>query len=108
MSQNAVLARLDRDGPSTTAALARAEGVKPQSMGAVIASLEAMRLVERKLDASDGRQVIIHLTAKGTEVRKATRDAKLTWLGNRIAELDEDERNLLFAAGEIIKRLAES
>jgi hypothetical protein len=40
-------------------------------------------------------------------VRKSTRDAKRTWLTQAIAQLDEHERETLFAAGEIIKLLAE-
>jgi len=40
LTESAVMARLDRDGPATTADLARAEGMKPQSMGATVAALE--------------------------------------------------------------------
>ena len=48
LTESAVMARLDRDGPATTADLARAEGMKPQSMGATVAALEEMGMVERK------------------------------------------------------------
>ena len=40
MTESVVLGRLEKEGPATTAELARAEGMKPQSMGATIASLE--------------------------------------------------------------------
>ena len=39
-SQTAALGRLARGGPATTADLARAEGIKPQSMGSTMAALE--------------------------------------------------------------------
>jgi DNA-binding MarR family transcriptional regulator len=52
--------------------------------------------------------VNIELTAKGAAVRKSTRDAKRTWLAQAIAQLDEQERETLFKAGEIIKRLVQS
>ena len=39
-SEAAVLGRLRRHGPATTADLARAEAVRPQSMGATVAALE--------------------------------------------------------------------
>ena len=39
-TQKAVMVRLEKDGPATTAELARAEGVKPQSMGTATATLE--------------------------------------------------------------------
>jgi DNA-binding MarR family transcriptional regulator len=102
-----VIARLAKDGPATTADLARAEGMKPQSMGTTIAALEEMGIVERKAHPTDGRQVNIRLTAKGAAMRKSAKDAKLTWLMQAIAQLDELERETLFKAGEIIKRLAE-
>jgi DNA-binding MarR family transcriptional regulator len=107
LTESAVMARLARDGPATTADLARAEGMKPQSMGTTIAALEEMGIVERQPHPTDGRQVNIQLTAKGIAVRKSTGDAKRTWLAQAIAQLDEQERETLFAAGQIIRRLAE-
>ncbi len=104
-SESAVMGRLDRDGPATTADLARAEAVRPQSMGATIAALEERSLVARKPHPTDGRQVNIVLTAKGAAVRESSKDAKLTWLAQAIAGLDDKDRETLFAAGEIIKRL---
>lgn len=40
LSQMGALSRLEQSGPMTTADLARAELMKPQSMGAILASLE--------------------------------------------------------------------
>ena len=107
LTESAVMARLARDGPATTADLARAEGMKPQSMGTTIAALEEMGMVERRPHPTDGRQVNIALTAKGAAVRKSAKDAKRTWLVQAITQLDERERETLFKAGEIIKRLVE-
>ena len=106
-TESAVMARLARDGPTTTVGLARAEGVKPQSMGTTIAALEEMGIVERQPHPTDGRQVNIELTAKGAAVRKSARDAKQTWLVQAISQLDEQERETLFEAGRIIQRLVE-
>jgi DNA-binding MarR family transcriptional regulator len=105
LSERSVMSRLDNDGPATTADLARAEGVKPQSMGATVAALEERGLVERRPHPTDGRQVNIALTAKGTAVRKTATDAKRTWLAQAIAQLDKDEQHTLFAASGIMKRL---
>jgi len=107
LTEALVMARLEKDGAATTADLARAEGMKPQSMGTTIAALEKRGLIERKPHPTDGRQVHIELTAKGVAVRKSAKDAKRTWLAQAIAQLDEAERETLFKAGEIIKRLAE-
>jgi DNA-binding MarR family transcriptional regulator len=107
LTESAVMKRLATDGPATTADLARAESMRPQSMGTTIAALEEMGLVERKPHPTDGRQVNIDLTPKGAAMRKSARDAKRTWLAHAISQLDEEEREALFKAGEIIKRLAE-
>jgi DNA-binding MarR family transcriptional regulator len=106
-TQKSVLVRLEKEGPTTTSELARAEGVKPQSMGTAIAVLEEMGMVERKADPTDGRQVNIKLTDKGSSMRRTTRDASLAWLAQAIAKLNKQEQATLFEAGEIIKRLVE-
>ncbi|HEV2577268.1 MAG TPA: MarR family transcriptional regulator [Acidobacteriaceae bacterium] len=107
LSESTVLARLDREGPATTADLARAEGVKPQSMGATVAVLAKSGMVARRPHPTDGRQRLIALTAKGTAVRKSMKDARHTWLAKRVDGLDKRERETLFRAGEILRRLAE-
>jgi DNA-binding MarR family transcriptional regulator len=107
MTESVVMARLDKEGPATIADLARAEGMKPQSMGTTIAALEEMDLVARKPHPTDGRQMHIELTDKGIALRKTTGDAKRTWLTQAIAELSESERKTLFAASDIIRRLVE-
>lgn len=107
LTEAAVMSRLEKHGAATTADLARAEGMKPQSMGTTIAALEEMGMVERKPHPTDGRQVNIALTAKGAAVRKSAKDAKRTWLAQAVAQLDEEERVTLFKAAEIIRRLVE-
>jgi len=107
MTESSVLSRLDKNGPATIADLARAEGIKPQSMGTTISSLLEMGLVERKPHPTDGRQMNIELTPNGLALRKATHAAKRSWLAQAIAQLDESERQTLFKAGEIVLRLAE-
>lgn len=107
LTEGAVLKRLANDGPATTADLARAESMKPQSMGTTIAALEEMGMIERRPHPTDGRQVNIHLTPKGAAVRKSAGDRKRTWLAEAITQLNEEERETLFQAGEIIRRLAQ-
>jgi DNA-binding MarR family transcriptional regulator len=108
LTESAVMARLDRHGPATIADLARAESVRPQSMGSTIAALEEMGMVERKPHPTDGRQVNIELTVEGASVRKSAGDAKRTWLAQAISRLDEQEQQTLFTAGQIMRRLVEN
>lgn len=106
LTESAVIARLGKEGPATIADLARSESVRPQSMGATVAALEQRGVVERKAHPTDGRQLNIVLTAKGSAVRKRAAEAKRTWLSAAISQLDEEERHILFRAGEIVRRLA--
>ena len=103
----AVVKRLETEGPATTADLARAEAMKPQSMGTTIAALEELGLVERTPHPTDGRQMRIALTAKGTAMRKSALDAKRTWLAEAIAQLDAADQKNLAAVTALITRLAE-
>ncbi|HEX4266446.1 MAG TPA: MarR family transcriptional regulator [Steroidobacteraceae bacterium] len=105
LTEFAVLARLGRDGSATTAELARAENMRPQSMSAAVTTLEERGLVERKPHPSDGRQVNIALTEKGAAVRSSTKDLKRAWLAQATAGLGEEERRILARAGDILKRL---
>lgn len=107
LSESAVLGQLARSGPVTTAELARAEAVKPQSMRITIAALEALGLVERKPHPTDGRQIHIQLSAKGAATRMRLKQAKHTWLAQAVSELDPQDQEILFASGKILKRLAE-
>ena len=75
-----VLRRLDSDGPMTTANLARAEFMTPQSMGASVAELEEHDLVARTDDPSDGRRKLVSLTREGSRaLAEARADARPGW-----------------------------
>jgi DNA-binding MarR family transcriptional regulator len=102
-----VLKRLARGGPATTADLARAQSMRPQSMCTIVAALEKVGMIERKPHPTDGRQVNLSLTAKGAGAQKSASAAKQTWLAQAIAKLDRQDQETLFAAGEIIRRVVE-
>jgi len=106
-TQKSVLSRLEKEGPATSADLARAEGVTPQSMGTAITALEDMGLVERKAHPTDGRQMVVKLTAKGMSLRQHTKTSTETWLAQALEKLDKQELAILFKAGEIMQRMAE-
>ena len=106
-TQQAVLRRLEKNGPASSADLARAEAVKPQSMNTALGLLEKKGLVERKPHPTDGRQINIKLTARGITLRRKTKAAAYAWLSRAIAELGAQERTTLFKSGELFKRMAE-
>ncbi len=108
LSQLATLARLEQGGWMSAADLARAEAMKPQSMGAILCGLERKNLVRRRPDPGDGRRILFALTAKGAEVRKERSAAKREWLAIALARLDATELQTLLAAAALLKRLGES
>jgi DNA-binding MarR family transcriptional regulator len=105
-AQIGVLRRLDSDGPATVTALARAEGMRPQSMGANVAALEGAGLISGTPDPNDGRQTIWSLTAACRQKVKAGRTAREDWLVRVIqTNLAPAEQEELARAVESLKRL---
>jgi len=105
-SQLAVLLRLEREGPATVSSLARAEGMRPQSMGTLIAPLEAAGHISGAPDPDDGRQTLWSLTKTFREWLKQGRAARQDWLSRRIeARLTGAEQKQLATAVELLKRL---
>jgi DNA-binding MarR family transcriptional regulator len=105
-AQKSVLLRLERDGPTTGSALARAEAMRPQSMGAIIAALETAGYVAGAPDPSDGRQTIISLTGHFRDWVSAARTARQDWLLRTVqARLTAPEQRQLTAALDLLKRL---
>jgi DNA-binding MarR family transcriptional regulator len=107
-SQSAILARLDELGWTTTADLARAEAMKPQSMGVALVALEQDGLVQRRPHPTDGRQVLFALTDEGIATRRRNTLLKQEWLTAAIAKFDPAEQQTLIAAVALIKRLGDS
>jgi DNA-binding MarR family transcriptional regulator len=101
------MARLDNTGPMTTAELARAEAVRPQSMGSFLAELEQQGLVQREPHPTDGRQILFSLTEAGVATRPQRHAAKLEWLAAAIARLDDAEQRALVDAIALVRRLGE-
>lgn len=108
-SQAAVLRRLFRDGPATVTALARAENMRPQSMGATTSALQAAGLVTGTPDPEDGRQTILSLTPTCAEWIRDGRAARQDWLHRTIlAELSPGEQQRVMDAIGLLNRLIAS
>ena len=107
-SQMSVLLRLEREGPTTMSNLARAEGMRPQSMGSAVAVLEAAGFVTGAPDPNDGRQTILSLTDTCRERITEGRSARQDWLFRTIrARLSPQEQKDLAATVELLKRLVD-
>jgi DNA-binding MarR family transcriptional regulator len=107
-SQKSVLLRLERDGPATVSMLARAEGVRPQSMRMTVAALEAAGVVRGEPDPNDGRQTFLNLTPAFLKILRTGRAAREDWLFRALqTQLAPRERAQLLAAVKLLNRLAE-
>lgn len=108
-SQSSVLLRLERDGAATATALARAEGVRPQSMAKIVGALEAAGLVSGSPDPKDRRKTVLSLTAAAREEFRTGRLAKEDWLTRAIdTTLSAAEIERLAADADLLRRLAQS
>jgi DNA-binding MarR family transcriptional regulator len=108
LTQTAALATLDRHGPLTPRELADHEHVQPPSMTRTIAALEELGLITRTPHATDGRKHLVALTADARALIKEDRRRRDAWLSRRLAELTQDERDLLRAAAPLLDRITRS
>ncbi|XBS70161.1 MarR family transcriptional regulator [Acerihabitans sp. KWT182] len=108
-SQKSVILRLEREGPATVTTLAKAEGVRPQSMGATVAALGAAGLIKGTPDPSDGRQTLLSLTEHCRNIIKAGRTAREDWLFHAINDhFAPHEIEQLASAIKVLKRLTDA
>jgi DNA-binding MarR family transcriptional regulator len=107
-SQISVLLRLEKDGAATVSGLARAEGMRPQSMSSIVTSLQDAGLVGSSSDPNDGRQTLMSLSSKCEKWLREGRAARQDWLTTTILEkLSAQEQQKLSAALELLSRLTE-
>ena len=107
-SQVSVLLRLEKDGAATASTLARAEGMRPQSMGSIIVALEGAGLVSGEPDPTDGRQILLTLTAACRKRIEEGRAARQDWLTRTLqARLSPAEQDKITEAVELLKRLVD-
>lgn len=105
-SQMAVLMRLAKSGPATASQLARAEAMRPQSMGAVITALEAAGMIAGAPDPRDGRQTLLSVTQACRDRIETRRAAHQDWLTRTIAaRLSAAEQQELARAIALLERI---
>jgi DNA-binding MarR family transcriptional regulator len=107
-SQVSVLLRLEKDGPATTSNLARAEGMRPQSMAPVVAALESAGMITGAPDPADGRQTLLALTSACRKWMEKSRAARLDWLTRTLqSKLSPGEIDEVAKAVELLERLVD-
>ncbi|MER7167716.1 MarR family transcriptional regulator [Micromonospora sp. NPDC000207] len=106
VTQLSALTSLQLAGALTPRELADVERVQPPTMTRIVAKLEERGLVRRTPHPTDGRQVILAPTEGGLAVLDRFQRARDEWLASRLTELDEEERDTLRRAAEILQGLA--
>jgi DNA-binding MarR family transcriptional regulator len=107
LTHSAVLGRLDRDGPQSTAELAAAERMRSQSMSQVLGELEAQGLVSRRPDHLDRRRTLLELTEAGQMTLSADRQRREGWLSQAIESFTPEEQEVLDRAVRLLTRLTD-
>lgn len=107
-SQLSALSTLDRRGPMTLGDLSAVERVKPPTLTRIVASLEDLGLVARRVDAADRRVARVEVTARGRRLLDDSRHRSDEYVAERLASLDPDERDALARAADALERLLET
>ncbi|SFP20318.1 DNA-binding transcriptional regulator, MarR family [Geodermatophilus dictyosporus] len=102
----AALSTLKRHGAMSPGELAAHERVQPPSMTRVVVALEGMGLVTRSPHPTDGRQVVIELTAAAEDLLAEEARAREAWLSGQLQRLTPEQRATLREAAEIMEELA--
>jgi DNA-binding MarR family transcriptional regulator len=107
-SQLSTLRQIIKHGPTTAAALAQIEHVRPQSIAETIAALKADDLVTTAPDPADRRKSLISATPRGHRVSDSVIEQREHWLTRALdAATTPAERRLLADATAVLNRLAD-
>ncbi len=108
VAQSSVLKRLLDADTMTGTELAKAEGMKPQSMGPILTSLEERGVVSSAGDPGDGRKTLWSLSEDARRTIAETRAMKEDWLARTIqSKLSDVEQRELARGVELLGRLLE-
>ena len=89
-------------------ALARSEGLQPQSLSRLLAQLEANMLIDRPIDPVDRRRQQITLTPTGAAALKRAMTRRRAWLADAMScQLNDADRRTLLVAADVMLRLAD-
>lgn len=105
-SQISVLFTVARLGPIGMSELAGIEGVNPTMLSRIASELCERGLLRRTVDPGDRRSASVRATAAGRRMRERIHRERTRALDANIQELDEDERETLWAALPALEELS--
>jgi DNA-binding MarR family transcriptional regulator len=99
-----LVASLGRRPPMSVARLAELMGVDKGQISRALSGLVQRKLVSRKVNAQDNREVLVALTAKGLEAHDRMSAAGLERNDHLLSGMNREERRLLF---DLVDRLSQ-
>jgi len=80
--------------------------MRPPSMTRTVNALDDLGLVRKSEHPTDGRQVLVAVTEAGVAELRETRRRRDAWLTRRLSALTAEERAVLAASSELLRRIA--
>jgi DNA-binding MarR family transcriptional regulator len=108
VSSISALSRLEDVGSLRITELARRESLSQPGLTTLINRLEEAGLVIRGSDPTDGRAVLVSITAAGVEKLREHRAARTRRIADRFGQLDPADQRSLLDATAALGRLAEN
>jgi DNA-binding MarR family transcriptional regulator len=110
MPERTALSRLERLGPTTSAALAREVQITAQAMGATLGVLRGQGLIERHPDPADGRRVVLTVTEAGRQALQDKRNSRAEVIAQALtgSAFTPAELEQLASAASLLERLAQN
>jgi DNA-binding MarR family transcriptional regulator len=107
LTAGSTLGLLLRSGAQRLTALAEREAVSQPAMTGLVSRLQAAGLVARRADPSDGRAVLVELTAQGRALIQDRRARRAAEMERLLDVLDPGERATFDAAIPALRRLVD-
>jgi len=106
-SSLSVVHTLSRRGPMRLTALTATEQLTQPAITSLVTRLERDGLVERRADPTDGRAVLVVLTAAGAELVQARHADRVTQLAQLIAGMDDEQRDAIARSVPALRHVIE-
>ena len=104
----ALFMHLDRHGASRSVDLAKAAGIRPQSMMKIVHELEGLGLISRRTDPADSRAKLIEFTGLGRRlIEQLTRSTERVW-AQYAALFGESQLDQLMASLDALLTLSQN
>ncbi|MET0698462.1 MAG: MarR family transcriptional regulator [Mycobacterium sp.] len=107
-AQARLLSTIESQGEARISDLAALDHCSQPTMTTQVRRLEDAGLVTRTIDPGDARAVLIRITPEGVNTLSRVRTDRAAVIDPLLAQLDTEDREVLAAAVEVIRRLLDS